>query len=357
MKILFVSLSNLEFNVRTPFEKPLGGTESAICYLSEALSARGHEVTIMANTEKMTLDGIKHVPVSDKPEDLNAINPDYVVVASAPQAFPALTKLMPNAKCIMWNHVRPDQPVMQHMFLQEIQDALPPQNIVYVSNMQRQHYSARCQDKASYLADPKHGNIISNAISPPFENLFSSANEIFQAKKCKGAYTSTPFRGLACLATLQELEIDVYSSMDVYQIKTPEYDKMYETLAKNDCLKLHGSISQKDLAEKLKPAAFFVYPSIFPECHSISILEAQAAGLKIITTSIATEPNPLMDILDYNSSSMEEFTQRVQQNVNLFRSNPEGFSVQMWAQVQLVNQEFTWTRRAKEWEDYLRSLT
>lgn len=350
MKILFICLSNLKFDVETPGKEPLGGTESAICYLSTELVKLGHDVTLMCNSEEKTIQGVKHIPVS---EDLSKIDPDTIIVTSAPQAIPGVKAAAPRAKVIMWNHMRPDQPVMQHFFDQNIAKEIT--HVVYVSESQQRAFVG---DKLPATEPTKEYSsiVIGNAIAPCFENMFTSAQEIQETKKCRGVYTSTPFRGLAVLAKIQELPIEVFSSMNVYQMDDSPFTKMYENLKANDCLTLHGSVSQTELANRIRDLAFFVYPSIFAECHSIAILEAMAAGVKIITTDFASPQTEFIDSMSATNGSVDDYAKLLRKNINFFRSQPEKWSEKMWQQVQYVNREFTWKKKALEWEKHLHFL-
>lgn len=340
MKILFVCLSGLKFTVKTPHEEPLGGTESAVAYLATELHWRGHEVTIMTTRDSIeTIHGIKHIPVSE--EGVKAIDPDFVVVPSAPQAIPGIRKCAPNAHVVLWNHMRPDQPSMQPLFDATIQKDI--EHIVYVSTSQRDAFNIK-------------GDVINNAISPAFENMFTSASQILETKECRGVYTSTPYRGLAILASIKELDIDVFSSMAVYQSDDSSYEAMYKKLKENDCLKLHGSVSQAELANQLRRTAFLVYPSIFVECHSIAILEAMAAGLKVITTDAASPQTEYIDSLASTGATVDAYATLLRSNINFFRSRPEAWADKAWRQIQYVNQEFTWKKKAAEWETYLGTL-
>ena len=347
MKILFVCFSTLKFNVRTPPGEPLGGTESAICYLSTALARLGHSVSLMRNVEiddkGTVLDGVSHLKMS---EDVGHLDPDVVIVTSAPMAAPGLKKAFPRAKIVLWNHMQPDQPAMAHLFKSEFRSAID--RIVYVSDSQRKKFAD--------LAPEVSGDFINNAISPAFENLFTSAADILAEKKCEGAYTSTPYRGLGVLAAVQELPIHVFSSMAVYQGDDASYERMYGELKKNDCLFLHGSKGQTALATALRAVAFLVYPSIFPECHSIAILEAMAAGLKIITTDVAHAQTEFVDSLPSRNATLEDYTKLLRKNINYFRSYPEEWAEKMWKQVQYINDNFTWDKRAVEWELYLKNV-
>lgn len=356
MKILFLCLSNLKFNIHTPRSEPLGGTESAVSYLAPELSKLGHAVSLMANTLPQTIEGVWHHPVN---EDLLKIDPDVVVLVSAPQAAPGVKKAAPNAKIILWNHMQPDQPAMAHMFQPEYRKAID--HIVYVSESQRLAFVNQAPHSPLAQAGVSIGGsdttVIGNAIAPCFENMFKSSLEILEYKKCKGVYTSTPYRGLAILGKLQELPIEVYSSMRVYQGDDQIFSTMYESLKNNECLKLNGSVSQKDLARHLREIAFLVYPSIFTECHSIAILEAMAAGLKVITTDMASPKTEFIDSMSATSGTFDDYTKMLRDNINLFRSNPEAWSEKMYQQVQYINAEYTWKKKALHWDGYLQSTT
>lgn len=356
MKILFLCFSGLKFTVLSPLTEPLGGTESAVSYLATELAKRGHDVTLMSTFDELPGDcmiaGVRHLPITDSQPTLDKLDPDIIIVPSAPSAFPGIKKMLPRAKLILWNHMRPDQPAVQSLGDPKVFEAIS--RIVYVSEVQKKAFA-----KAPWPPIPDAHQveevIINNAVAPCFENMFTGVAQILAEKKCKGAYTSTPFRGLAALAKVKELPIEVYSSMKVYQSDDAPFAQMYENLLKNDCLEMKGSVSQKTLSERLRPLAFFVYPSIFPECHSIAILEAMAAGMKIITTDCAIEPNEFVDIMPMRGN-LDDFAKLLRKNINSFRSRPETWAEKMWEQVQYINKEFTWTKKAAEWETYLLSI-
>ncbi|MEG4110507.1 MULTISPECIES: hypothetical protein [unclassified Microcoleus] len=53
MKIRFLDTYTWHYNIETPYREPLGGTQSAICYLAEALAAQGNEVFLLNNTSEL----------------------------------------------------------------------------------------------------------------------------------------------------------------------------------------------------------------------------------------------------------------------------------------------------------------
>lgn len=345
MRILFICLSGLKFDVNTPYSQPLGGTESAIAYLAPELVKLGHDVTLMCGTPEHMALGVKHLPVA---EDLTAINPDVIIAASAPGAAPGIRKAAPWAKLILWNHMMPDQAALQPIFNPDTLKSID--RIVYVSQKQQDAFVQAASRNNLDMA----GKVINNAVAPCFENMFSSAEEILEVKKCRGVYTSTPFRGLAVLAQIKELPISVYSSMAVYQSDDAPFATMFENLKTNDCLDMKGSVSQKDLVQAMREIAFLVYPSIFAECDSIAVREAMAAGLKVITTDSASPQTEYIDSMSAHGT-IDDYGKMLRRNINSFRAHPEEWAAKMWEQVQHVNREYTWAKRALEWDKYLKT--
>src|SRR5882762_4550706 len=110
MRLLFIDTSPIKFDILTPYTSALGGTESALSYLTPELAKLGHEATLMCNSSEQILNDVKHVPLS---KDIAALDPDVVIVASTPDRFPTLRKKVPRAKLVLWVHMQPDQPDMR----------------------------------------------------------------------------------------------------------------------------------------------------------------------------------------------------------------------------------------------------
>ena len=50
MKIAFLDPTPCDYVIDTPRVKPLGGSQSAVCYLAEELAKRGHAVALYTGT-------------------------------------------------------------------------------------------------------------------------------------------------------------------------------------------------------------------------------------------------------------------------------------------------------------------
>src|SRR5262245_21642903 len=52
MRLLLVDPIDWDYNLESVYQRPLGGSQSAFCYLAEALAHRGHQVTFLTNTSQ-----------------------------------------------------------------------------------------------------------------------------------------------------------------------------------------------------------------------------------------------------------------------------------------------------------------
>ena len=101
-------------------------------------------------------------------------------------------------------------------------------------------------------------------------------------------YTSMPDRGLDVLAMAaphrpRQTHFDIYSAMRTYRIGEGGSVNSRDAAGRSRTANITGR-SAKSLAQAMKRAAFFAYPSTFDETFCISAAEAIAAGLKVIAT-------------------------------------------------------------------------
>jgi len=363
MKLLFINVSGLRFTVATPDAEPLGGTESALCYLARQLAKNGHQVSLVAHrpttgASDMVM-GVRHLPpdILLNGDFLGGEIFDAIIVLNAPVAGPSLRAMAPKSFLLLWNHMAPDHPGMRELATPEARDSFD--GFVYVSHWQKQ-----AMERVFGFRKP--AAVIGNGFAPAFENMFSSSTELRAAKDNRAAYTTTPFRGLHILLdAMKGLEtgtkLDLYSSMKVYQTAgEDQYAPLYAYAAENPLITRHGAVAQGELAERLKPVAFLSYPSTYAETFCIVALEAVAAGMKVLTTATAALPEILQNKADYVAVSTGEqkkliadFRQMMEKNVGEFLNRPEAWAEERFAAMQEVNRTSTWSCRAKEWEKLL----
>lgn len=363
MKILFLNLSGLCFTVETPDKEPLGGTESSLCYLARELAKNGHDVSIVCRYPEgvpETAMGVRHIPPTAllNGDFLAAQDFDVIIPLNATVAGPSLKAQAPRSFLLLWNHLAPDHAGIGHLRLPEARDCFD--GIVYVSQWQR-------NVTENMFGFTKPAAIIGNGFAPAFADMFASAAELRAAKQNRAAYTTTPFRGLPVLVDAMAnlntgTTLDIYSSMKVYQSKKDDdqYAALYAYATQNPAISHHGAVAQGELARRLKPVAFFTYPSTYAETYCIAALEARAAGLKVLTTATAALPEILQNKADYIAINLDhppkmvdDFRDMLRGNVASFLSHPEAWAEERFADLQNVNRTCSWAMRAKEWEKLL----
>ncbi len=240
----------------------------------------------------------------------------------------------------------------------EIQNAID--GIVYVSEWQKLETEKK-------FGISKNSVVIGNGLTPSFENMFSSAQDLLQHKQNRAAYTVIPYRGLPLLLKVmqglqQDTQLDIYSSMKVYQQADDEYARLYRDAVKDPRIHYHGSVSQQELAQRLKPAAFLTYPCICAETFCIAALEALAAGMTVISTHLGPLETTTMgfaELLPIEPAQPDDFINRYREAMNkhilLFKNQPEAWAENRFEQVRVVNQQCSWKVRTSDWEKLLMS--
>lgn len=355
MNIAFVNFHTLIFDVDTPYQKPLGGSESAMCYLAEQLAKMRHKVFLLTRlSQKSEKRGVICIPFEKVPNDI-LTSLDILIVQNTPlEGFKMKRFLNKKTKIILWTQHAPDQPAVQSIAKDEIRNCFDA--FVMVSTYQLNGYiSAFGLDKTKCV-------IFKNAIAPAFENLFQTKDSLLNQKKMPPvlAYTSTPFRGLDLLIRIfpairhavPNISLRIYSDMKIYQTRSEleqkEYGDLYRLCRETEGVEYIGSISQPDLAKELHSVSVLTYPNTFAETSCISVMEAMAAGCQIITSKLGALPETAtgfaklipMD-LNYNQNFINATVAALKHPTDKSK------------QVAFVKNNYIWTNRALEWDKFL----
>ena len=243
MRIAFLDSIAWDYTVSTPLSRPLGGSQSATCYLAAALAALGHEVYLINGcTEPVFEQGVQCVPlVHVQGPPLGQLSLDVVfVLNSAFNGVAVRQAIGPDVRLVLWTMHDCDQAAVMPLVEAPRRDAFDA--IACVSEWQKAEYLR------TFGVDADRTWVLRNAISPVFEGLFEDQESILAAKRRPPvlAYTSTPFRGLdrlvAAVPLLQArhpgLELEIYSDLKVYCIDEAsdqaEFGELYRQLAALD---------------------------------------------------------------------------------------------------------------------------
>jgi hypothetical protein len=242
MQLVFLDAVGWDYDVGTPWERPLGGSQSALCYLTTELARRGHHVSLVCGTSRpRKVHGVECLSLRGNTLPALPEATDAVIVLNGPAdlCLPLRSQLADSTLLILWTQHAADQAAMTPLQLLEVRSSWS--KIVCVSAWQRNQFQAAFHIGSDRLA------VLENAIGPAFERVFADAGELARAKSSRPvlAYTSTPFRGLEVLLDVfphcrQEFpgaELQVFSSMKVYQQDetADQYQALYQRCRRASC--------------------------------------------------------------------------------------------------------------------------
>jgi len=369
VRIAFLDRMPWDYRVDTPERRPLGGSQSALCYLARALAKAGHEVrTVTMTREPARIDGVDCLSARQGGYALFG-GADAVIVLNDPDptVAEALRQVVGPEKLVMlWTQHDVDQPAVAAFAEPETRRRWD--RIVFVSEWQARAWRRR------FGPEPE-GIVIGNAMAPVFETLFDDGpvddgpvddgpvddGPALAPRAPTLIYTSTPFRGLDVLldafplirASVPEARLVVHSSLAVYQVAEAEdaYRDLYRRAQAMPGVDYRGAVSQPALAQALGEALCFAYPSTFPETFCISAIEAMAAGCLAVLGdlgALAETSQGLAELVPL-AEDPAEYARRFAERVIPFLAHPQALAPRLAHQRRHLLETATWDRRAQTW--------
>ena len=310
MKILF--LINSKFAGDALSSGPLGGTETALIGTSRELAKNpDNQVFVCANTpERQTWDDVDYLPLDQLGAwaSQNTVDVFISVRSWLPLWFPLRARAR-----IYFSPDAYDQPSLLSAASAQIRidgqtlqvPVLKPAE--FFSSINRVFCVGRWQ-----------AGTFDEELGFPREKLLITGNAIFpenfrplplQQRQNSIVYSATPFRGLEYMVDyFQQLKteypdllFEVCSGLGVYGRSAKEdqtqFGQLYDGLSLGGAT-LHGPVDQRTLAEIMCRSRLYTYPNTFAETFCISVLEAQAAGLPVITSDLGAMPERITHGVD-----------------------------------------------------------
>src|SRR5262245_32393916 len=108
MNWVFLDPLPWDYDVDSPLVRPLGGSQSALCYLAKALARRGHRVSTLTNTSNpRQIDGVFCYNSQQIPADLFH-QPQTLVIqlnGRADWVWQLRSHLPPAVPLILWTQI------------------------------------------------------------------------------------------------------------------------------------------------------------------------------------------------------------------------------------------------------------
>ena len=383
-KILFIDTVSWDYN--TIYQKPLGGTPSAIFNICNILS-KNNNILVLTPSSKYTKvsENLSYNTLTD----LNIINfnADYIVFQGSLYKNAEFYKsINNNIKLICWTQ----HDVNVDFIKKEFSKKTNFDKFIFVSNWQKNRYLQY------YNLDHKKCFVMQNAIS---ENINLSAK--YQKEKTL-IYISSPYRGLLIAykmflkikEKIPDIRFKVFSCFsrdfnNTYSNKTfnplrkedinltNDYDRfyknLYEKLIDDSNIDYYGSVPQDVLFKHLQKSMILFYPNTFPETCCTSILEAMALKCNVITSDLGALSetsngfsdifNPTIDVsnidytldeavsnpIDTNLISQKYFNNFIEKTIHLINNyysteNQEKLS----KQIKYISEECIWSKKTNK---------
>jgi len=288
MRICFAVHSNHGDGILDPgyCEKhPLGGTETAVIKVVQALRQLGAEVAI-----------------ATKPSQLPATPADVFISARQWELFSAGRG--PGKLNYLWCQDDIDQSILDRMKESGVAARVYGNcdGIILVS-----HYQA-ARWMAGMAAPPDKLFITSNGIDLP---RFQVDRTALARREPHAYFASTPFRGLAELLELWPVvrqvvgtraKLTICSSLQVYrENERAEHEALYARARQLEGVDYLGSVGQQQLRDVATSCRALAYPCTFAETSCIVAMEAMASGCVVVGTALGALPetawrNPLVPL-------------------------------------------------------------
>ena len=333
------------YTIDTPYEKALGGTQSAIVYFLEEMAIQKHDVYLFNNIEKsVEIRNVKHYPFKEFADHNNF---DIFIVSCLPNILVEVKFKLnnPNTLYCLWTGHDVDQNpslLLEDLKCKELIDIF-----IFVSNWQRDRYVEK------YKVPLIKTLIMRNGIARSFEKFLVNDYKI-NKKTNSMTYCSIPWRGLDLLHPIYKKikdkhsnsSLKIFSGLNIYGQEDKENDKkLYESFNELKDTEINFGVSQNKLADELSKIDMLTYPNTFQETSCITALQAMAAGCLIVTSNLGAlkeSMNSLNSYVDININcfnkdeyvdnyvnavdkvikmSKSEKNQLRQENMNLIKNN------------------------------------
>lgn len=337
----------------------LGGSESAALYMAKALATLGHRVKVFSNTREISSDreGASYYPLGMWNNYARNTPHDVTIVQRAPEAF---ANTYAGKLNILWQHDlmmgRQSGVLRQTMWNID--------RIFVLSEFMRKQYRdiSGLPDEVFYTTR--------NGID---SSLFSrDAAKVHNRKHL--VYSSRPERGLDIL--IEKIFPRILSKDPEYTLHlcgyhnpVPHLEPFYNHVnqlaaAFGDKVKNHGALTKEKLAQLFCNVGMLVYPTPgaispqFREVSCITAMEAQAAGIPMITSANGALTETLPTSAGFHVEG-DPWSETYQENfanaVLLLGDNPE-----MWQKMHEAGRarkdELSWLNVALDWSEQFEKL-
>lgn len=343
----------------------IGGSETAVIEMSRELTNLGYRVVVFADKpadfsgEVLSTGRIEWKHFTEFPAFIDA---NYIDVFVASRTVDPFRLPIRSGKNLVWVH---DIWVSSQAQLPEYERKVD--SYLCLSPWHKKFFTQH------HHIDPARVLVTRNGIDlTRFVGAESATRDPYRF-----IYSSSPDRGLEVLldmwpeirAMQPEANLRVFYGFDNWLKNASAQDKVsIERLMRKldqPGISAPGRIDQKQLAQEMMSATFWSYVSWFWETYCISGLEAQAAGLCIVTSNVAALETTIGDngiLIDAGATEWDafrvvnspEYRKNYLAAISRLLSSPD--EVAHWRQKGIAaSSKYTWRSVAEEWNAMFKS--
>ncbi len=261
----------------------IGGSEEAVCYLSEQFAKLGWHVEVYAECKRQTWNGVEWYPYAEFSGDDDTQTLDVVIVWRTP--WVAIDQGMRAKRTYLWLHDMPDK----SCWMPGIWNGFD--GIFCLSDFHKKVYDFIPDEKKILSA-----NGLPNDRLVPVDQLTNEPTRMI--------YASCPTRGLLTVllwwekirAAVPSAELDVYygfhpTLLAHSRVKTPYGRFLTQTIQQIDQMRQQDGVNWKgfvghdELHAGMAKAGLWLYPTGFPEISCITAMKMQAHGVIPVTVN------------------------------------------------------------------------
>ena len=386
MNILILARMSTGFAGDTIYQRPLGGSESALLYLSRELARIGHKVIIFNNCggKEGNYEGVEYrlfTTLADLVKHSKEV--DYDVFISF-RDLPAFLFPIRAKKRIWWGH---DD-------FSNVWNYSDYKKYLGAAFLKLAGFLINRYCDMLFVVSKWLGEICTEKVNVREEKIYVTKNGVYlpyflPSPSGRGVggegirdpyrlvYTSVPARGLDILLDLfpeikkqvPQATLHIYCGWDLGMLKEEDkiqaqrlYDKTNQPGVVREGTKKHS-----ELAKELLISSIMLYPShavpqaaFFAETSCIAALEAQAAGCPVIASNRGALSESIIDgktgvLINGDPYSKEYRDAFVRETVTLLNDRARLDNMRADC-INFIKENYTWEIVAKEWISKFESL-
>jgi len=337
-KILFFSgWSGEKWNQTTSLIKALGGSETAVAYLSKNFP-KDYEIYVSGDVEEETIDNIKYIHLFNLPTFFKE-NAIHTIIVSRYVGFLELFfQQLSFYKLYLWAHDTCFHAYGSN-FLGEV-DIIKKwnsriTNVVCLTEWHKKLFVDKYPDIKEKIVTINNG-IINEMFTYPLNQKVPN----------RFVYTSCAERGLGRLLHLwpqilekypdAQLKISSYNNFP----KNPEEEKMLEYIKQTPSIEHLGRLGRDALYELMSTSEIWLYPSYWPETSCITALEMLRSEVVCVYFPVAGLTNTMEDygIPIKEGEELEVLFSITEEHKDVLRYTGRKYA-----------ERSTWAERAKVW--------